>query len=261
MDCGRNAGSALGTAAGTEIGSFGLTNWPLYSGAAYWLNPRAGLTPDGSLRVPSWTDQIAGEAFAESTDANKPTYDSTGINGRPGIKFTRPLSQRLMSTGSIGGILDESQAYTLLAGIRTAPGTTQTYFGIGSSANTRSINHGHGSSGVDRYIRTIAAGTSTSTDGTSILTAGTHVVAQTYTGAAISSRIDGAVSISAAANTRAPVCDRACVGSLFANGSFSSSFYYDGWIGDIVIFTSAISDVLRAAGERWMALRYGVVLA
>jgi hypothetical protein len=60
-------------------------NWAGVTGATFDLIASAGIgVADGAV-VPSWTDQIAGEAATEAT--NRPIYRATGVNGFPSVDF------------------------------------------------------------------------------------------------------------------------------------------------------------------------------
>lgn len=69
-------------------------------GLSIWLMADAGVTLSGS-DVTAWADQ-SGNAhnFQQTSAVNRPTFNATAINGKPGVLFTAAGSQFLLSTAS-----------------------------------------------------------------------------------------------------------------------------------------------------------------
>ena len=71
----------------------------------------AGVTQAGT-GVSSWVDRKGSRNYAQSTDANRPTYEAAGLGGRPSILFVRANTDSLMLAS---GLTSTTKNYSLIA--------------------------------------------------------------------------------------------------------------------------------------------------
>jgi hypothetical protein len=151
-----------------------------------------------------------------------------------------------MSTldGVLAGILDGTQAYTTYAVIdRDSAALDDPIWSLGVAASGNH-NVAHRALASNDYIARAQAGSVTTSTGTQTVGASPVRITAMFTGTTVSGWIGSALSINAAANIQAPVCDRFFVGTNRYTGSFLQ--YFSGWIGDILIYTSAHDAAARA---------------
>ena len=186
----------------------------------------AGLTKDGSENVSNLASRIGVHTVA-SSGGNRPVWGATSPSGARGIAFTAASSHRLVDPlTTLGGLYDDVQAYSWLwVGKIAAPTTAQRTFSFGNAGSTTDIISSStvSGTGVDRFQRINAAGGLTTNDGSAHSTA---IVCHTgvFTGSAVSSWLNGTLSINAGANTRAPACDQFMIGALRTAGAYTAHF-------------------------------------
>jgi len=185
------------------------------------------ITKDGSNRVASWASRVGVHTVTQGTDANKPVANVTSPSGRAGLAFASASSQYLLDPLQVlGALFTGATAYSALVVAKfTATTLTQAMWSLGTAASTTHYIYegtNNGGSNPERVLR--FDGGATTNTGT--LTHGTNTFCKTtvYTGAAISTWVDGVASSAAAANTRAPAVDTLVVGTRWASAASNNPF-------------------------------------
>ena len=214
-------------------------------GAHAHFHVRSGCTDSGGTST--WVDAISGYALTNS-GGTRMTYSTSvaALNGRPGWTAVAASTQYLSTANStLAAIIDGAQAYSLyvVRKAATVTGSTRIIVAGGSTTASEWMYHGHSvTNGAIVYSRRVVAGTTTTTGS---VNSGTAIVLDTYVydAATISAWAGASASISAVANTRAPTLNRVIVGALMDTGALSN--YFDGAVGDIVIFLAAHTTAQR----------------
>lgn len=110
------------------------------SGTTLWIDPQAQTGIDSASNVVSGiVDASAlGLYYNQSAPENRPTFDSTGFNGRAGLLFNG--TQSLVAAGQAETVLGDGSELTVVCAIRSSAGFANTFFG--AEANTDRIS-GH----------------------------------------------------------------------------------------------------------------------
>jgi hypothetical protein len=203
-----------------------------------------------------------GNDFTQATLALRPTYATNVKNGMPGIRFTGSLSQFMteVAGGTFGGVMKSSTGYGMLAIVTPATLPTaaaQTIMAVGSSSGFS----------FARVLQQLTAGayrTSRIADASNnSAVSGTNVAANTLSKAV--SRWDGTnikVAVNAIADASATVTgtfnnawtENSALGAEANGGTWQ--FYFDGWVHEIRIWNTALSDtdrdnLLTYATSKW----------
>jgi hypothetical protein len=93
--------------------------------------------------VSQW-DDLSGNGYhaTQDTDNNRPTYQATGMNGRPGLQFTTSPSNLLLSSATIADVFGTpttSIQATIFSVMRCVAGGNSATFGSDVSANGRFV--------------------------------------------------------------------------------------------------------------------------
>ncbi len=203
-----------------------------------------------TTNVTAWTDRASGYVVSQVVEGRYPTVDS--INGRAALVFDG-TDDNLTGATALAGLIDQSAPYTAyflgqLSGNLSSP---RAMFGA-SNSGTAYAYHFH--QNTDGYGRGSASVTNngTQTPGTTNPFDYTAV----YTGSNISTWVNGVASLSAAANTVAPVCDLFSIGCLIYGGGIQQP--WNGLIGRILIYSVAHDSTTRGAISAGLRTLYGL---
>lgn len=143
---------------------FGATAWEPITGlgaklAAWWdVDTYATLMVDGGGGlISSWTDRVLGRALTAIGSA-RPTYQATGLYGRPCVSFDGVAN--VLSTSTLTGIPTGSASGGLVA--VTGPWL--------AAATTHAVGYGSSSAGASRRISTNTGGLVVTSNGTTAQT-------------------------------------------------------------------------------------------
>lgn len=247
--------------AGDDGGSMPSVRSRLRSlGAIAHFDPMSGATDDGTTS--RWVDCIGGHVVQSTSAATRLVYSASlaGLNGRPGWTGTFANSTRLDSiNGTLAGLLDVSAPMTIYAVKKTgAQPSTGAWASCGNSASSDHIYWGVTvASSANKFIASRNQAGVQVTNTTSVIRPLTEatVTSSVFSGAAYSTWENGGPTALAEANARAPVCDRFTIGAVNAAGVYA--VFFEGVIGDIVIFGTAHTDAQRRYVEQLLASKYG----
>lgn len=217
------------------------------------------VTKDVSDRVSAVEDRYGGHSFEQSSGPAQPLWSATGINSQPAIYCTGG-DYLATVTATLANALDQSQAITVYSVFERDGSSQDSIWGLGTAAS--SVHFAGARYGVggdfDYQIRGdgsgITANNGTQTSGTSAC-----LLVTQYTGSAINSWLNNTASMSAAANAKAPVCDRVFLGVHWYTASVFGAF--DGWLGDQIFYATAHGADDRATVSNYLATKYGITLS
>lgn len=218
----------------------------------------SGCSDSGSAS--SWVDAWNGYSVASGSAGTRLTYSASvaELNGRPGWTAVAASSTYLQSAdGVLAGLIDGAQAYTayVVRKAATVTGGTRVILAVGATAASEWIYHGHAiTTGALVYSRRVAG----STNNSGSVSSGTALVLDTYVydGSTVSAWAGSSATIAAGANTKAPTLNRVTVGALMDTGSLTG--YFDGAIGDIVIYSAAHTTAERVYAQSLISARFGL---
>lgn len=224
------------------------------------------LTYDGSNRVSSWANKSgrANCAATKSVDANKPTFEAAGLNGKPSLRFTAASIQYLtIGAGALGLTNNVPGATLMIVEKRVGSGLSQGAFFIstGTSAassrffyyiatnNTRNL--------IGRTKDTDAGAGATfggSSPSVEIVTA-----VDDYSVGVASGYVNGALVNSGALTSSGNTSATDSLAMTIGRSDAASPF--DGYISEILFWPRALSAAERAPAHRYLSKKWGAALA
>jgi hypothetical protein len=215
------------------------------SGCTLWVRPDANrLTLVSSTHVSVVTPIIAGgSSIAQGTDANRPDYVASAVNGQPGIQAS---ATKWLTVSSMSAPTATTMFFAL-----SPSSLSQTYHISGNSGGFGIIHRFSGSSlewfngsGTDRLTFV-----STWTSGAGIATA-----TQTN-GSALTLYWNGTqAATKATAGANLVAFEELCNYSALSHGS-------DGYLLEVLVFNSVLSSTNRSRVHRYLGTRYNITVA
>ena len=203
-----------------------------------------------SIQSTSGTDLYA------QTGSNRPTYDGTVINGKPGITLASASSQYLKDdTSDAAPQASNNGAYSLYMVIKPSSIVSKQFLALKKNSPNNYVGHGFDASGRLIVARGAAGVTNNIATGAAV-SAALHLVSITYDGATVNGWVDGTLNINA-------VSAGSSVGSIdalaYGTGWYSSapSQPMDGSLGRMLLYAGAHSTGVRQAIEVWLRGYYG----
>ncbi|MHB9132861.1 MAG: Ig-like domain-containing protein [Armatimonadota bacterium] len=200
-------------------------------GRQLWLKADAGVTKDGSNYVSDWSDQTAlGHHAAQSTQASKPLFVSSAVNGCPALSFDSDFM-------TVNGVFQAAQFFTV------CKSPTSTFYGYAPMLGVTSA-----------YI---ASRTCMTNGGYSNFTSGPPPAAVWKNGTALSAGNNYdlgdltqwmQVSITTSASTT-PRAYQVCATEAFTNKLY---------IAELIAYDTVLSDAERQVVENYLRARYAL---
>lgn len=238
-------------------------------GATFLMNPFKTLYQDGALTTPAADgeavggvpDQTGNSNTASNTLTNRPVFDADGINGRPSVFFTASSSQYLNVNSLAAAITGTDVPHTVISVSLNATFPAQpALFAAGrSSSGTPFVIYG--TTNTPQYLmqrRDDANSIVSAAGGTPVLTTA-RVLATRFNGTTVDVWRDNNLIINAAAfDVGALTLDRCSIGALVRN---TVANHWDGHIGYLAFFPSALSTANVQAVSRRFGADYGISVA
>lgn len=265
--------SALGTRLGARLGtSVGIEGDP---------NLNTILSILGAQSVGVFFDPAydAGVDLADDSGTERCTgIDSQPIPGQTqytvlspsvpagGATFASPNGRRLLvgagaqylsGAAGLAAQFTGTTAFTAVTlGSRSASSTMMMWCFGHSSLDNRISQHHAAAGTADSRLRTQAGATTNNTPGSVLPLATVRTLSMTFSGSAISTWLDGVISLNAAANTRAPAAlDTMVIGAQLSAGVVNS--HWQGIFGPVAICSGVLSTPNRQALEHAVGAYYG----
>jgi len=201
----------------------------------------------------AWVDRLGGYTVASTSAATRLQYGSyAALNGRHGWLGSSAAVSRLTGAAALANVIDLTQAHTILSVAKRASVHNGTLVGLGGTVgHVACLNvTSPDALAYERFDGAYAA------TGVAIVSPGDiHVYASTFDGSGASVYSDGALVISAALGL-APNATSFTIGNReAAAGVFDLPF--DGHIGDVVVFDSALNGAQVLAASNILAAKFG----
>jgi hypothetical protein len=237
------------------------------AGLALWLDATKTSTMlfnnnNNPPTVSQW-DDLSGNGYnaTQGTDNNRPTYQATGMNGRPALEFTTNVANRMETTATIADVFatpTTSPQSTIFAVMRNLAGLTSASFGSNSDANGRFL-YASRFSGTSTFFDIVDASagrlgavtTTEEADAAAIHTLFKSGATQTlrYNGSQKSTKANATSNFTATSATIQ--IGKSLNGVVGGGGVFSELLFY----------ARALSATEIATVERYLAGKYGLTLA
>jgi hypothetical protein len=235
------------------------------AGLAGWWDSTDNSTITTDTGVSAWRDKVNSYSLGQSTGANQPTLST--INGNQAFDYNGS-SQFLESTAA--GLLAEANGSSVndttifYVGVIDAVSSSAyaVAFGSSTSANPAyaALQPIQSGSVWRAFWRGDTAAGQVVVSSTAGYVTGTPYVVVQSTAATIVGRVNGSqvLSTSNTASTDSMTTTRLGVGALARNTVAS---YWDGRIGDVLIYNRVLTTAEIQRVERWLAGKFGVTLA
>ena len=243
------------------VGAGGVVAWtPFDLGnlLVAWWDPQVGVSQSGGA-VSGWTDRKGGLSATQSTSSQQPTL-SPIINSRPALTFTGSALTRLVAPLVDGGVLANSAAVVVPANTTTADQRIL--------ANRAAGGADFGGAG---YINFCVRANEATIGSFTNLTASPQTTAATFGQPLIAVEMHGAGTYLISGNGTASATSaferpsyaaaEIVIGSIAWAGPPSAGESFTGSIGDVLIFSDALSGEDRQRVEGFLAWKYGLASA
>lgn len=214
-----------------------------------WLDAALGVTESGGA-VSAWADQSgAGNDFTQASAPNRPTLVAGAVNGLPVIRFVAASNQSLNAAlivlpDAAQTIFFVSKASTVHDGFVLSTSNGGSGFVIRYRDNTTVLEM--------RFYNGTASVDGVDTDPTGFNVFCIKVLGTTVVAGLNSVYENGTLLASSSTVTTAHI-NPLKIGELFGGG-----FPFNGDIGEIMIYTTGLSDADRGDVENYLTVKYGL---
>lgn len=223
------------------------------SGLIAWFDPTQNLTVSGS-DVDSWASSYGPGNTVSNTGSTRPTYLASGLLSKPCVSFSRSASECLTGASTLAAAIDNRAPFTAIAVVQFAStSTSQAMFGAGN--NVISDRSGVFSivTAPNYRITFASGGGTTGFTSTAVPSTSPAICAFVYDGTNFSFRLNGSV-FSGATSTRTPTCNVFSIGCQVLSGVAQT--FFDGLIGDVTVYDSALSAANCEIVEAYFRYKY-----
>lgn len=237
---------------------------PLSIAPVFWTDPTRYLstyTLSGS-NIESAGDLSSSNIPAvQATPAIQPTIDTAGINSKPAIRFTSASSQYLEANAVAAFVTGDDKPMCVFLVFKQNSQSSQAVplsFSNSSNINPLTfINQGNANTQILRRADS-ASGIFTSNFPT--LTTGTnYVTCFNFNGTNVDTYLNNrSPFLNENVNVNAMTVNQFSIGCVTRA---SPSAFFDGWIGDVIVYNKYLSATERLAVMQYLGTKYGVTVA
>lgn len=220
------------------------------------LKAGAGVTVDGENRVSEWADQSGNENNA--TQANvvtQPILEDNAINGEPALKFIggQHIALPNASTLEISG-----NDYEIFILYRSRIKNTSVEFILGAETVEHFELHTNGTGGL-RYIPNMVGQPNGYERYIDIGSLGIYTNAQPHIIRLQATETFGNISVNGTTETNRSKDSRSGhQGPIFLGKRGNNSYYLDGYIAEVIIYNSILSEADREEVENYLKVKYNI---
>lgn len=218
------------------------------SGLQLWWDPSYGASLDGSSRGSSWAARFGGGTLTQGAAGSRPLMSTLG--GKPCWLYAQARNDTL-STGSIPSSLALLAPCTVYC-VCMPTGTGQRSAWAAAAASNI-ISQGIVAN-LD-YASRFGTGTSTPQEWSGSAPPTAYVAGYSFNGTQVSSWMNGIVSVAPQSSDRSVVATTLYHGAGTNGGASSAN--WDGYLGDLIIFTSSHNTARVLSTSNWLRTRYG----
>lgn len=229
-------------------------------GLSLWFDASDSASITTDIGVKGWNDKSGNARHAtQAASNNQPALTQNAIDGKPAVVFdglndclTFPILN--LSAWTVFVVCERTGAGngTILQILQSAFGVDTLLLGLNDSATEGPVLIGSGSTGAHKYGKggSLSAGTTRVLSGR---WAGTNTNGAANYGAWNNGT---AVSLTDSASQHKASGNDSRIGASWCNGALQN--FYKGKIGEILVYSSALSTELRTAVERHLARKWGL---
>ena len=225
-------------------------------GLAFWGSADSA-TADGSANLTAWPSLVGSVSGTPST--SKPTIVT--VSGTKWVRFTAASSQYVTVDALAALLAGADTPYTLAVSLKLATAVSQCYFSAcrasGSAQDARLID----SSGFWHHTRRDDANVAVQTAGAVAVSAGVHILVDTFGGTTTSHYSDGAAGFeNQPCYVGALSLDSAVIGCRIRNTVPARDIFLDADIRQLVLKIGEVTANERAKLTEYLAADAGVTL-
>lgn len=240
----------IGISIGIGSSSASVVFDPLTSGISgliedLWAQP--SLVTLSGAKVTTWADRAGhadGSSATQGTDANRPTYDAAGINGRPAVNFAAS-QQLVLAMNAVAA----NRTVFIVSKPDAATGANQVY--VTTASGALYLMHQTSTSGKTGFYDGAFK------EGTSV--AGAQIVTYRLTAGTGTATIRINGNVIATVNHAARAFGG--TGQRIGSDTAVNASQFKGLIGRVTVYTGALSDANVQAIERGFGAYYGITVA
>ena len=223
------------------------SNTPV-AGYQAWYNPTTIQQTAGV--VTAWNDGSA-NAFNISTAHALPTYNSTAINGLPGVQLNG-TSQYLSGTPTLGNLISKT-AYTIYCVYQIAAYTGTNNTGGGGNASVFCDSGGFclQGAGSTHLIALENDGSSKVVDAGAIGTGITVITEQFYDGTNLNFRVNGTNQTPTASTGVSTT-----TGTMHIGANSTPSQFFEGYICELIFYNTTLSAGNMTSNRSYLGTKY-----
>jgi len=234
------------------------------SGLALWLRADQGVT-QSSGNVSAWADQsINGNNASQSTSGSQPTLVTSSLNGQPVLRFNG-------STGQYLGIADNSSVrvtnYTIISVIN--PGATlssypiivsRPYYASGWTSPYDSYQFGITPSGNLYAYGSISSSSNVGTISSNVVASQGPILATGSYGSGVFKVYTKGSQVASTTVSNSPLSYNGQTANLVIGAATSNTaqLFYNGDIGEVLIYNRVLSSTEQQQAEAYLADKYGL---
>lgn len=239
-------------------GAGGLFTPAQLSGVAFWGTADSAAV-DGSNNLTAWPSLLGSVSGTPST--SKPTVVT--VNGKKWVRFTAASSQYVTVDALAALLAGSDTPYTVAVSLKLATTASQSYFSAcrasGSAQDARLIDSG----GFWHHTRRDDASATVQTAGAVAVSAGVHILVDTFGGTTTSHYSDGAAGFeNQPCDVGALSLDSAVIGCRIRNAVPARDIFLDADVRQFLLIVGRVlTAVERARLTEYLAADAGVSLS
>jgi prepilin-type N-terminal cleavage/methylation domain-containing protein/prepilin-type processing-associated H-X9-DG protein len=224
---------------------------PPVLGVKLQLDASAGVTKDSNNKVSAWADQSdTGASASQTTGSKQPTYNATGMNGRPSLTFNG--SSTVLAIGPIAAFNVGTFSWFVVA--KTADITSTKVLLRSSYTSCSSLWGTYVTGGNWQMSARSASPTNTNLAASMPATTSPAILAATWNNATgtVKGYVNGNKGTDVLGANHNPS------GHLATKIGEDISMYYLGEIAEIIVYANVLSDGERTRVEYYLRDKYGL---
>jgi len=224
-------------------------------GCQLWLAADRGVVRGGTGLVSQWSDgSSAGNHATQTSDATKPIWLETGLNGRPALRFDGN-DDFMKDHGAAAVLSGEDPPFTLMLALAQDASTPSSVNLIGAAGDSTTNNQWRVFRRVSQSIRYVARVSGVSKDVVCSVDYDTvaHVVAFVLSGGAGEIFKNGTqVGLGDVDQDLIPLA------WFWIGKGYGTSPFWKGSFGEIILYGASLTDGERGRVERYLKRKYNI---
>lgn len=233
---------------------------PLKLSPVFWTDPTTYLTTynlSGSNISSAGDLSTSNIPAVQASAGNQPIIDPTGINGKPAIRFTSASSQYLTANAVSNFATGDDKPMCVFIVFRKVTNNGMTPWNFSNSANNNPVMWNvHNADTTSTIFRRATSGYGIHTSSITTTTNTNYVLCFNFTGTSYDYHINNQV-VSGALDLNTMAINQFSIGAVTRA---SPGSFFDGWIGDVIVYNKYLSSAQRLAVMQYLGTKYGVTV-